>query len=142
MPRHTHYNTGRNGVNWELLIGVASTILLIRKDLLYPSNLAVFQPHFDPARMEWGGCKDILHDPNCPFAGSLVLFENNFDALSGSNVAALLTVHCALSFAAAGCLWTRESFSFSLLWRNLDFMSLSRRRRRQGTFEIVLPILK
>ncbi len=72
------------------------SLLLVRKDLLYPSDPAVIQPHFDPARMEKGGCKDILHDSNGAFAGSLVLFQNNFDALSGPNVAALLTVHCTL----------------------------------------------
>jgi hypothetical protein len=35
---------------------------LIRKDLLHPSDLAVFQPHLDPARMEGGGCEDFTSD--------------------------------------------------------------------------------
>jgi hypothetical protein len=100
------------------------SLFLIRKDLLHPSYLAVFQPHFDTARMEWGGCKDILHDPNCPFTGALVFFKNNFDALSGSNIAALLTVHCTLSSVAADCLLARGSFSclpyfaVTLIWRH------------------------
>jgi hypothetical protein len=32
---------------------------LVRKHLLHPTDLAVFQPHFDPVRMEGGRCQDF-----------------------------------------------------------------------------------
>jgi len=67
--------------------------LLIRKDFLYPSDPAVLQPHFDPARMEGGRSKDILYNPDRSAAGSLVFFQDDCDALSGSNVTAILAVH-------------------------------------------------
>jgi hypothetical protein len=74
-------------------------LLLPRKDLLYPSDLAIGQAHLNPAGMEGGGCQDVFDDPNGPFAGSLILFQDNFDALSRLNGVALLAVHDALPFA-------------------------------------------
>ncbi len=79
------------------------SLLLIRQDLLHPSDLAVFEPHFDPAGMESGGCEDILYDPDRSVAGSLVFFQDDRDALSGSNVTAILAVHiCSVYSSNAG----------------------------------------
>ena len=78
---------------------------LVRKHLLHPSDLAVFQPHFDPARMESGGCQDILYNPDRPDAGSLVFFQDDCDALSRSNFNAILAVHrCSVYSSVASAL--------------------------------------
>ena len=72
---------------------------LVRQDLLHPPDLSVNQPHFDPARMKRGRSKDVLYDPDGAFAGSLVLFQNNFDSFSGPNFASMLTIHFTFSSA-------------------------------------------
>jgi hypothetical protein len=68
-------------------------LLLVRKDLLYPSDPPIFQSHLDAARVVGGRRQDNLHNPDRSVAGSLVLFLDNCDALTGTNVAAILAVH-------------------------------------------------
>jgi hypothetical protein len=70
-----------------------SSPLFIRKDLLHPPDLSVFQPHFDPARMMGCGSQDILHHPDGSVAGSLISFQDDCDALTDMNVFANLAVH-------------------------------------------------
>jgi len=43
--------------------------------------------------MESGGCEDIPYNPDRSVAGPLVFFQDDCDALSGSNVTAILAVH-------------------------------------------------
>lgn len=78
---------------------------LVRKHLLHPSDPAVFQPYFDPARMEGGGCEDVSYNPDRPDAGSLVFFQDDCDALSRPNFNAILAVHiCSVYSSVAGAL--------------------------------------
>ena len=78
---------------------------LIRKHLLHPSDLAVFQAHFDPAGMENGGRENVFYNPDRPDAGSLVFFQDDCDALSGSNFNTILAVHrCSVYSSVAGVL--------------------------------------
>ena len=54
LPSERH-----GGLKWDYPIRPSqNNVLLVRKDLLYPSDLAVFELHFDPAGMEGGGCED------------------------------------------------------------------------------------
>jgi hypothetical protein len=85
--------SGCAGRDVKRCIAAYFILLLVRKNLLYPSDPAILQPHFDPMRMEGGICQNVLHHSSGAFACSLVLFQDNFDELSGPNTAALLTVH-------------------------------------------------
>lgn len=66
---------------------------LVRKDPLYSPDPAIIQSHLDPARVVRGGREYILHNADRSAAGSLILFQDDFDALTGSNVFPILTVH-------------------------------------------------
>jgi hypothetical protein len=68
-------------------------LLLVRKDLLDSSDPAIIQSHLDPARVMGGRRQDILYNPDRSFAGPLIGFQNDFDALTGANVLAILAVH-------------------------------------------------
>jgi len=106
--------SGRSAAIWRSRCPeyVAGPLLsIVRKHLLHPPDLSVFEPYLDPTRMKGGRSKNILHGPNGSFAGSLVLFQNNCDALSGPNVTALLTAHCFPSCVADNFPTTIDSVS-------------------------------
>ncbi len=86
-------------LHWPPIFVTESSVPIAHPGGPPASDLAVNQPHLDPARMEGGRCQDILHDPNGAFAGSLVLFQNDLDALSRSNGAALSAVHTDEEFS-------------------------------------------
>jgi hypothetical protein len=53
--------------------------------------------------MKGGRCENILYNPDRPDAGSLVFFQDDCDALTGSNVNAILAVHiCSVYSFVAG----------------------------------------
>jgi hypothetical protein len=68
-------------------------LLLVRKDLLYPTDPPILQSHLDAARVVGGRRQDILYNPDRSVAGSLVLFQDDRDVLTGTNVLAILAVH-------------------------------------------------
>jgi hypothetical protein len=51
--------TGLVKMAFIILPYMLSLLSLIRKHLLHPSDLPIFQPNLDPARMEGGGCQDF-----------------------------------------------------------------------------------
>lgn len=71
------------------------------QNLLYSPDLAVIQPHFDPAGMESGRGQYIFDHTDGPFACALIFFQNNLNPHSGMNIASLLPTHHCLSLYAA-----------------------------------------
>ena len=66
-------------------------------DLFYASNGAALQPDFDPMRMRWGFCENILHNAPGQFAGALILFQDDQHGQAGFDGGARLPVHKVLS---------------------------------------------
>ena len=60
-----------------ILTSILSLLSLIRKHHLYPPNLSIFQPHFDPARVKPGPREQVLDNASGLLPGALVLFEDN-----------------------------------------------------------------
>lgn len=77
----------------EYVFYSTSLLPLVRKDLLHPADPAIIQSHLDSAGVVGGGREYILHNPDRSAAGSLILLQDDFDALTGSNVFPILAVH-------------------------------------------------
>ena len=56
----------------------SSPLHSLRKNPLYPSDLAVFQPHLDSVRVVGGICQNVFNDTGGSLTGPLILFQYNF----------------------------------------------------------------
>ena len=62
-------------------------------NFLHPPDLTVRQSHLDTVPMIWGIGQQIFHHTDGLFAGSLVLFEDDSDSLTGTNILAFAMRH-------------------------------------------------